>query len=120
MILEVTDDGTGLVTPSFIGKLVLVIIISLIRNVMSATSHEISEPSVHHSFIDREVDDEFLLTVVDSGKYRLVRLLLHNLYLLDHLGRKVLGSKLRIIEEESLAVNGDLGDGLTIRCDRSV
>ena len=72
MILEVTYNGTSLITPSLIRKLMFLIIIALIRSVMSGSCSEVSEPSVHHSLIDREVDDELLLTVIDSCELSLL------------------------------------------------
>ena len=87
---------------------------------MTTATLKITEPSVHHSFIYRKVDDVLLLTVVDSGKSSLLRLTLHNLHLLDHLGRKVLCRQLRVIKEECLAIDSDLCDGLSVRCDRSI
>ena len=93
----------------------LVIVISLVRSIVSAATGEVSEPSVHHALVNRKVDDEFLLTVVNTCELRLLGLALHNLHLLHHLCRKVLRSQLRVIKEECLAVNGDLSNGLAIR-----
>ena len=87
---------------------------------MSATSHEVTEPSLHHTGLHCEVDHRLLLTVVNTCENSLVRLLLHDLYLLDKLCRNVLRCKLRVVKEECLAVDGDLCDGLTIRCDGTV
>ena len=87
---------------------------------MSASGHYVSEPSLHHARPHREVDDGLFLTVIDSGEHSLIRLLLHNLHLLDHLCRDVLRSKLRVIQEEGLAVDGDLLDGLSIGCNGSI
>ena len=120
MVLEVTYNGTTLITPSFLCELMIFIIITLIRCVVSCTCSNVSEPSVHHSLIDRKVDDELLLTVINSCELSLIRLSLDNLYLLDHLCRKVLRRELRVIKEECLSIDGDLGDGLTVCCDRSV
>ena len=72
MVLEVTYDTACLVTPSFVDELMLVIVISFVRCIMSAAGHCITEPSVHHSLVDREVDDELLLTVVDTGEHGLL------------------------------------------------
>ena len=90
MVLEVTNDTTSLVAPSFIHELMVFIVISCIRYIVSATCHCITEPAVHHTFIDREVDDELFLTVVDTGEHSLLRLSLDNLHLLDHVCREVL------------------------------
>ena len=61
-----------------------------------------------------------MLTVVNSRKKSLVRLLLHNLDLLDHLGRNVLGSQLRVIQKECLTIDHDLGYRFSVCSYRSV
>ena len=81
---------------------------------MSPAKGNVAEQSFHHSFLDAEVDDGLLLTIVYSGEFSLLGLLLHHLDLLDDLGREVLGCQLRVIQEESLAVDGDLADGLAV------
>ena len=87
---------------------------------MAASGHSVSEPSVHHSLLYRKVNHHFFLTVVDSCEEGLVRLFLDNLDLFNHLGRNVLRCKLRVIKEERLSVDHDLGDSLSIRCDGTV
>ena len=39
---------------------------------MSATSHEVTEPALHHSWLERKVNDHLFLTIIDSSKQRLV------------------------------------------------
>ena len=120
VFLKITDHTRALVTPAAVKERGFIIIIARIRNIVTATGHEITEPSVHHALVDREVDDSLLVTVIYTCEYSLIRLLLHHLHLFYHLCRKVLRSKLRVIEEEGLSVDGDLRDCLTIGCDRSV
>ena len=98
----------------------VIIIIAFVRCIMTASGHHISEPAVHHALVDRKVDDGLLITVVNAGKSCLLGLSLHNLHLLDDLRRKVLCRELRVIKEEGLAVDRDLVDCLTVRCDGTV
>ena len=70
--------------------------------------------------MDGKIQDRLLVAVIDAGELGLLRLLLDHLQLFDHLRRKVLGCKLGIIQEKGLAVDGDLGNGLTVRGDRSI
>ena len=87
---------------------------------MSTASHNVTKPSLHHTWLHREVDHSLLLSVIDAGEHSLVGLLLHHLHLLDELGRNILRSKLRIVEEEGLSIDSDLLDGLTVCCDGTV
>ena len=87
---------------------------------MTATCSYVSEPSVHHSLVDREVDDGLLLSVIDTCESSLLGLSLNDLNLLHDVCREVLCRELRVVEEECLSVDGDLLDGLTVRCDSTV
>ena len=88
--------------------------------VVTAAGRYVAENAVHHALLDTEVDDGFLVAVVDAGEFGLLALLLHHLYLLNHLGREVLGSQLRVVQEEGFAGNGDFGDGFTVDGDGTV
>ena len=83
-------------------------------DVMSAAGGHIPAHTVHHSLVDGQVDDRLLLSVVDAGELRLLRLLLDHFHLVDNLGRQVLGGQLRIVQEERLSVDGDLRNGLAV------
>ena len=120
VLLEVSDDSCALVTPPLIRKLMVIIIVALVRCIMTASGHHITEPAVHHALVDRKVDDGLLITVVNAGKSCLFRLSLNYLHLLHDLCRKVLCSELRVVEEEGLAVDRDLGDGLAVSSDGTV
>ena len=87
---------------------------------MSTSGHHIAEESVHHSLLDAEVDDCFLLSVVNSGELGLLRFLLHDLHLIDNLGRDVLRREGRIVQEEGFSVDGYLADSLPVGCHASV
>ena len=78
------------------------------------SAEHVAEQAAHHSGLHGEVDHRLLLTVVDSRELGLLRLLLDDLELVDHLGGDVLGCELGVVEEEGLAVDGDLGDGLAV------
>ena len=81
---------------------------------MTAASHYVSEPAVHHTFIYGEVNNGLFLSVIDTGEPCLLRLPLDYLYLFHDIRRKVLCRKLRVIEEEGLAVDSDLVDSLAV------
>ncbi len=87
---------------------------------MSTASHNISEPSVHHTRTYGQINYSLLFTVINTCKLCLVRFLLHDLHLLHYLGRNVFRSELRIVKKESLSVNGYLLDSLTIGRDGAV
>ena len=87
---------------------------------MSATAHHVTEDAVHHTRTYAEVNDGLFVTVVDSCEFSLLGLLLDHLYLVDDLGRDILCRKLRVIEEECLAIDGDLLDSLTVSLDGTV
>ena len=42
------------------------------RNIMATSDHRVSEPPVHHSRLDRKVDDHLLFAVVYSGEESLI------------------------------------------------
>ena len=86
----------------------------------TTSSGDVTDQTVHHTFFDTEVYDLFLVTILDSSELSLLGLLADNLDLLDHLGGKVLGGYLGIIQEESLTSDGDLGNRLTVSRDSSV
>ena len=83
---------------------------------MTAAGHQVSEPAVKHARPHRQIDHSLFLSVVNSCKQRLVRLLLHDLDLLDKLCRDVLRGKLRVVKEERLSIDHDLGYRLSIGC----
>ena len=87
---------------------------------MSHSGHNVAEKAVHHPLLDGEVDYCLIVTVIDAGELGLVGLLFHDLHLLDDLRGNILGRKLRIVKEESLAVDCYLADCLTVRSDGSI
>ena len=87
---------------------------------MARTGRHTADQALHHARLDGEVDDRLLLSVVDAGELSLLGLLADNLELLDELGGNVLGGNLRIIQEEGLALDGDLAHGLAVHRDRTV
>ena len=87
---------------------------------MTAADLDIAEKSVHHALLNGKVNDSLFLPVINAGELCLLGFLLHDLHLIDNLGRNVLGCQLRVIQEESLSVNGDFGNSLAIRCDTSI
>ena len=89
-------------------------VVGRLREVVAAAEHRIAEHAVHHALLHGQVDDVFLVAVVDAGEFGLLGFLLDHLDLLDDLRRKVLRRDLRVVEEEGLAVDGDLGDGLAV------
>ena len=72
------------------------------------TSIGIGEETVSDTFLHFKVEYGLLFAVIDSSKKSLIGLLLYNLDLLDHLGRDILRSQLRIVKEEGLSIDGDL------------
>ena len=84
------------------------------RQVMAASGHNIAEGSFHHAGLDAEVDYGLFFSVVNSGELGLVGLLVHDFELVDYLGGNVLGSQLRIVQEESLSVNSYPFDSLSV------
>ena len=105
-------EGT-LITPVVVAVLVL-------REVMAGSGHRIAEEAVHHAALDGQVDDGFLLAVVDAGEFGLFGFLLDDLDLLNQLRRNVLGSELRVVEKEGLAADGNLGHRLATGSNGSV
>ena len=89
-------------------------------DVVAGAAEDVAEQALHHSGFDAEIEDSLLLAVVDSRKFCLVRLLLDNLELIDNLSGKVLGSDLRIVQEEGLSVDCYFADFLTVMSDCSV
>ena len=87
---------------------------------MTCTCHHVTEQTVHHPLLDGKVDDCLIIAVIDAGELRLLGLLLHDLDLIDDLRGNILGRKLRIGKEESLAVDRYLTDGLSVRRHRTV
>ena len=85
------------------------------RDIMTGTGRHIAEQAVHHALLDGKVDDGLVVAVIDAGEFGLFGLFLDDLHLLDHLRGQVLGCELRVVQEEGLAVNGDLGDGFAVR-----
>ena len=112
-VREAADHAVAGVTP-------VVHVVLLGRNVVADAAGDVAEDTVHHALLHGEVDDGLVIAVVDAGELGLLGLLLHDLHLLDHLRGKVLGSELGIVQEEGLAVDGDLRDGLAVRGDGTV
>ena len=110
---EVADETGALVAP---------VVRDSLRSgdVVSDASHEIAECAVHHTLLDRKVDDGFFLAVVDAGELSLLALLVHHLDAVDYLGGDILGSELRVVQEESLAADGYLFDSLSVGSDGTV
>ena len=94
--------------------------LALGREVVAAAGHHIAEDAVHHALLDGEVDDGFVFTVIDAGEFGLLALLLHHLHFLHQLGGDILGGQLRVVQEEGLAFDGNLGDGFTVGGDGAV
>ena len=110
---EIAKECRSLVTPVGVCRVVG-------GNIPSGSGHDVAEGSLHHSGLDVQVDHLLLFTVVDAGELRLLALLVYDLQLVDYLGRDVLRSQLGIVEEEGLAVDGDLGDGLSVHGDGTI
>ena len=89
-------------------------------DIVSAAGHGVAEHAVHHASLDGQVDDGLLFTVVDAGEFGLLGFLFDDLHFLDQLRRDVLRGELGVVEEEGLAADGDLGDGLAAGGDRAV
>ena len=87
---------------------------------MAAAGGEVAKEAVHHAFLHTEVDDGLVVTVVNAGKLGLLALLLDDFHLFHQLGRNVLGGQLRVVQEESLATDCDLGDGFTVGGDGTI
>ena len=88
------------------------------RDVMSDSTGNVGEQSPAHSWIERDVDHGFALTVVDSGELALVGLLLDRPDLMDHLGRYVFGGDLRVVQEKGFSFDGDFLHGLPVDGER--
>ena len=84
------------------------------RDVVTAAGHDIAEGALHHAGLDAEVDYRLFLTVVDAGELSLVGLLVHHFELVDYLGGNVLRGQLGVVQEEGLAIDGYLADGLAV------
>ena len=87
---------------------------------MTSACHRIAEPSVHHPRLDGKVDHSLFIPVIYTGEFRLVRLLLHDFHLFDNLRRDILGSQLRVVKEELLAVDHHLSNCLPVGSDSTV
>ena len=112
VFVEIAHEAAGLPAPvaGDIGR----------RDVVAGAAEDVAEHALHHSGLDAEIEDSFLLAVVNSRKFSLVGLLLDNLEFIDNLSGKVLGSDLGVVQEEGLSVDGDLSDFLTVVGDSSV
>ena len=95
-------------------------VVFLGRDVVAGTGRHRPDQTLHHAFLDGQVDDGLVLSVVDAGELGLFGFLLHDFHLFDHLGRKVLRGELRVVQEEGLPVDGDLVDGLAVCGDGTV
>ena len=106
LVGKLTYESRGLETPVafHVGR----------RDVVAASGHNVADGALHHAGLDAQVDDLLFFTVVDAGKFGLLRFLLDNLELVDDLGGNVLGGQLGIVQEEGLAVDGYLGDSLAV------
>ena len=87
---------------------------------MAAAELDIAEKPVHHPLLNGKVNDSFFLPVINAGELCLFGFLLHDLHLVDNLGRNVLRCQLWVIQEEGLSVNGNLRNGLSVCSDASV
>ena len=87
---------------------------------MTAAGHSIAEYAVHHAFLDGKVNYGLLFPVVYARKFGLFALFLYHLHFLHKFGGDVLRSKLRVVQEEGFAGDGDLGDGLSVTGDGAV
>ena len=87
---------------------------------MSGAGGEVAEYAVHHALLHGEVNDGFVVAVVNAGKFGLFALLLDDLDLLHQLGGEVAGGQLGVVQEESLAVDGDFLDGFAVGGDAAV
>ncbi len=87
---------------------------------MADTSHHIAERPFEHPLPYRKVYYGFFLSIIYTGEFRLLALLIHHLNLFHQLCGNILAGKLRIIEEKGFAVYGYLADCLTIGSNASV
>ena len=113
LLCEIAHERRALVTPVGIYR-------RAGGDVTAAAGHDVSEGALHHSGLDVEVYHLLFLPVVYAGKLRLLALLVNDLELVDEFGGDVLGGQLRVVEEESLAIDGYLGDGLAVYGDGAV
>ena len=83
LVRKTAYHGGTLITP-------VIHIRSGTRHIVSAAAHDISEPALGHTWTQLEVNDCLLLTIIDTCKHGLIRLLLYHLYFLDDLCRNIL------------------------------
>ena len=92
----------------------------VLRPIVSAAGHDVTEDAVHHALLDGKVNDGLFLSVVNACELGLLGFLLDHLHLIHDFGRDILGSQLRIIQEECLSVNCYLADSLSVCCNGTI
>ena len=80
---------------------------------------QIAEPAILEFLLEFEIH-HFFPVRGDARKLLGITHLVDDLHLIDHLGRQVLEGHLRVVEEESLAADGDFLDGLAVVFHRAV
>ena len=65
LVSKTTDHRSTLISP-------VIHIGSGSRNIVTAATHDVSEPALHHSRLHSQVDDCLMLTVIDTGKDSLI------------------------------------------------
>ena len=74
----------------------------------------VAKPAGLHAFLDSEVDDCLVLTVVDAGDAREFALAVDHLQAVDHVDGQIARGHRRIIAEEFLAVDKYLSNSLAV------
>ena len=94
--------------------------IALIAMISAISTGESTEPTIVHILLDSKIDHGFILAIIDTCEASSLTLTIDHLHLLYHIRREILGSQLRVIGEELLAIHQDLGDSLATRSNRAI
>ena len=81
---------------------------------------DVAYPSLLHAFLDSKVEHGFLLAIINAGDAAVVALLVVGFEFLDELRRQVLHCHLRVVLEELLAIDHNLGDALAVYLDVAI
>ena len=86
----------------------------------AATQVEVGHVATVHTFLNREVEHGFFLTILDSGDTRLIALLIVELHVLDDAHGDILQRRLYIAQHKLLTIQQNLFHLLTVDGDVAI
>ena len=101
-VVEITEQCNLVAVPEFVD-----IERAGIALVCTVSGLYIAEVAVLHIFFHREVYHGFIFAVVHTGESGKIALAVHDLKLVNHVYRQVLGCHFRVVTEKFLSVNED-------------